>query len=626
MIVIVLGVSGSGKSTIAGMLSKASGMPYYDADDFHPQENIAKMARGEALTDNDRASWLQTLSENMPVWNEKGGAVLACSALKEKYRQVLQMHTRDVCWVFLSGSYELIRTRITGRKGHFMGADLLRSQFEALEVPEYGLHVDISKSPDEICERIISQCMGMNKSAFGVFGLGVMGRSISLNIAERGIALSVYNRPDAGEEQVVRDFLEENPYASRIQGFTDLGEFVQSLQIPRKILLMISAGPVVDKVLETLTPMLDEGDIVIDGGNSHYRDTSRRAAQLEEKGLVFLGAGISGGEEGARRGPSIMPGGDVAAYGKVAGVLESIAARNASGDICCRYLGPDGSGHYVKMVHNGIEYVEMQLLAELYAVLRGQLSNEAMADVFDQWNQGELSSYLLGITAHILKKRDGEGYLLDRILDIAGSKGTGSWSSKEALDLGMPCNMMTAAVFARYLSSFKEQRLRLSGGLSLAGRNLQLPDLEDLRDAYEFARLLNHHQGFELMRMASEEYGWNLDLSAIASTWTGGCIIKSALMESLQETFSAFDNLLESPTVRSLLWKQESAVAILLSHALQSRLALHAFSAAQHYWIDLTTKDLPASLIQAQRDYFGAHTYKRKDAPGGESFHTDWGS
>ena len=416
-VIVIFGVSGCGKSTIARLLSDRTGLPYFDADDFHPKDNIEKMARGLPLNDKDREPWLEALSTLLEKAVRSGGGILACSALKEKYRKKLAGKTEGIQWVFLKGDFDLIKRRMEARQGHFMKPEMLRSQFETLEEPEYGMVISIEDSPENITERIILNLRMKYKSTFGIFGLGVMGRSLAMNIADQGFKLSAYNRAEGGEERVVEEFLAENPEYDNIHGFTNLEKFIDSLERPRKILLMIKAGPVVDRVIEQLLPLLAEGDVLVDGGNSHYTDTSRRIEMTRKAGVGFIGAGISGGEEGARKGPSIMPGGDRVEYEKVAAVLESIAARDASGNPCCRFVGPEGSGHFVKMVHNGIEYVEMQLLAELYGLLKGSMSNEEMAALFESWNKGPLESYLLSITARILRKKEGDRYVLDTILD-----------------------------------------------------------------------------------------------------------------------------------------------------------------------------------------------------------------
>ena len=319
-----------------------------------------------------------------------------------------------------------------------------------------------------------------------------------------------------------------------------------------------------------------------------------------------------------------MPGGKKESYDLVADVLESIAARDDFGKTCCTYIGPDGSGHFIKMVHNGIEYVEMQLLAELYALMSNVMSNEAIANVFEEWNQGSLSSYLLDITVQILRKRDGDQYLLDLILDKAGNKGTGSWSSKAAFDLGIPNTMMSSAVFARYISSFKDSRVKMSGLVSSKPEMSEEISIESLKASYEFARLINHQQGFKLMELASEAYQWNLNFSEIARIWSNGCIIKSHLMNELHKEFQCCSDLFDMELITDRLTQREISVRDLLSEALHQRKSMHCFSAAYHYWIDMTTERLSANLIQAQRDFFGAHTYQRVDAPSSEFFHTNW--
>ncbi|WKK66892.1 NADP-dependent phosphogluconate dehydrogenase [Lutimonas zeaxanthinifaciens] len=623
MIVIVMGVSGCGKTTVARELSKRLKLPFFDADSYHPQENIDKMSGGKPLNDEDRASWLEILSSNLQQWEEDKGAVLACSALKEKYRKTLSTNLQQLHWVYLDGSYELIMNRINQRTGHYMSGQLLKSQFEALEIPQYGIHVDIDRSPKEIVDQIITN-MESKKSEFGVFGLGVMGSSISLNIADKGYQLSVYNRADGGEEDVVDDFLSKHSGYQNIRGFTELKAFILSLSRPRKILIMIKAGPTVDLVLGQLFPLLEKGDIIIDGGNSHFKNTKKRYDLARQFGVEFIGAGISGGEEGARKGPSIMPGGTAESYNHVSDILESIAAKDDFGKTCCTYIGPEGSGHFIKMVHNGIEYVEMQLLAEIYTLLSKQMDYQEIASLFKSWNNGEAYSYLLDITIRILEKKEGDTYLLDVILDKAGNKGTGSWSSKAAFDLGIPNTMMSSAVFARYISSFKEARVKMAAKMEAKNDSLMDVDLKSLEKAYRFGRLINHQQGFMLMESASNSYGWNLNFSEIARIWSNGCIIKSHLMNELHEEFKTEQDLMQMNSVFNRLKEAEESVKEILSLALEKRVSMHCLTASYHYWIDMTSSRLSANLIQAQRDFFGAHTYQRTDAPESEYFHTNW--
>jgi 6-phosphogluconate dehydrogenase len=623
-VVVVFGVSGCGKTTVGKRLSDKTGIPFFDADDFHPRANIEKMAKGRALNDQDREPWLEALSVMLGQASRSRGAILACSALKEKYREKLAERTDEIHWVYLKGDFEMIEKRMIGRKDHFMKSEMLRSQFEALEEPDYGIVMHVEESPEKITDRIILKLNMKHKSVFGLYGLGVMGRSLGLNIADKGFEISVYNRAEGGEETVVRQFMEQNDSYENVRGFTDLSGFVESLERPRRILLMIKAGPVVDQVVKQILPLLSQGDVLIDGGNSHYTDTERRIEELRSSGIGYIGAGISGGEEGARKGPSIMPGGDEKEYAKVSGVLEAIAAKDASGNPCCEYIGPGGSGHFIKMVHNGIEYVEMQLLAELFALLKDSRSNEEIASLFEKWNAGSLGSFLLEITVSILRKKEGDVHLLDRILDSAGNKGTGSWSSKAAMDLGVPNTMMTSAVFERYISSFKKRREKLASAVSAPLGTAAIPEDMILEQAYSFARLVNHQQGFQLLGAASKEYGWNLDFTGIARIWSNGCIIKSALMNRLESSFRQTEDILSVNGVQDELIQGETAVGRLLESGIRNRVALSCFSASRNYWINMTTSVLPANLIQAQRDFFGAHTYQRTDDPSGASHHTNW--
>lgn len=619
-----MGVSGCGKTTVGKLLAENLGMDYYDADDFHPESNIDKMKNEIPLTDEDRLPWLVTLANQMETWEAGGGAILSCSALKEKYRQILALKVKNITWVHLSGSFDLIKSRMESRNKHYMKSYLLQSQFDALEIPNYGIQVAITLSPQEIVNNILSKLKSMNKSVFGVIGLGVMGKSISLNLAEKGHIISVYNRTEEGEAEIVNNFIASNNSFENLHGFTSLAEFIQSLERPRKILLMIKAGSIVDQVIEMLLPLLSEEDIIIDGGNSHYKDTNRRYQYLEKNKIQFIGAGVSGGEEGARKGPSIMPGGSKSSYNIVAPILESIAAKDSQGKPCCAYIGPEGAGHFIKMVHNGMEYAEMQLLAELYALLSKSMNYQEISNLFLSWNKGDLSSYLLEITAEILCKKEGDHYLLDLILDKAGNKGTGSWSSKAAFDLGIPTTMMSSAVFARYISSFKEKRKELSKLREKKTDSNTLPNIDSLKNAYQFARIINHHQGFDLMKQASNIYGWNLPLAEIARIWTNGCIIRSSFMTASIAIFQEHDELLNHKDIFTSLNANENAMSEILGYGLSKRVALPTLWSAYNYWVAMTTEILPANLIQAQRDYFGAHTYQRIDAPLDQFFHTNW--
>ncbi len=624
MIIILLGVSGCGKTTIGKLLSQKINIPFFDGDDFHSKSNIDKMAEGVSLNDDDRLPWLLALANNIEMWAEDKGAILACSALKETYRTLLTSKFSHVTWVHLSGSQDLIKDRIENRNEHFMPTDLLVSQFNDLEIPDYGIHIDISESPEKIIDTIISKLKNMNQSFFGVIGLGVMGSSLSLNIAEKGYTLSVYNRIAPGEEHNVSNFLKKVDEGMQVIGFTELEVFINSLERPRKILIMIKAGHAIDTLIEALIPMLSKGDILIDGGNSHYLDTNKRSEYLKSKQLHFIGCGVSGGEEGARKGPSIMPGGDKASYEIIAPVLEAIAAKDKNDKACCTHVGVDGAGHFVKMVHNGIEYAEMQLLAEIYACLAITKGNEEIAAILSGWNTTDLSGYLLEITINILKTKEDGKYILDTILDKAGNKGTGSWSTKAAFDLGTVNTMMSSAVFARYVSSFKEKRTQLSKRIKKDSKAVNPQDINSLKEAYRFARIMNHHQGFELIRLASKTFNWDLNISEIARIWTNGCIIRSEFMEQSVEVFNDHESYLDEPSIFEVLASKEKEIAKSIVYSLSHRIPFDTFWSAYNHWIAITTENLPANLIQAQRDYFGAHTYQKVNAPENQFFHTNW--
>jgi len=617
---IIMGVSGCGKSTIGQKLSKQLGIPYVDADDYHPPQNIEKMSQGIPLNDENRFPWLQDLNAFLRS-NKNSGTILACSALKESYRQILSNNI-DVIWIYLKGDFDIIKSRLKKRKGHFMNDQLLQSQFDTLEKPSYGTHISIEQNPENIIDSILNSFRRM-KSNLGIIGLGVMGKSLALNAAEKGISVSVYNRASEGEEHIVDDFLQNHKGVS-FSGFTDLKAFVSSLEQPKKILLMIKAGAAVDYVTETIQPYLSEGDILIDGGNSFFPDTKRRCENLKEKGIHFIGMGVSGGEDGARKGPSMMPGGNQSAYKKVAKVLEAIAAKDKNGDSCCAYVGRDGAGHFVKMIHNGIEYGEMQLLAEVYNLLSKTKSYGEIAKILTEWNKGEHHSFLLETTIHILKEKVENGYVLDQILDKSGSKGTGSWSARTALELGKAPSVMTAAVFERYISSLKLDRENYSKRLHSQEESIEEIDINALKDAFLFAKTINLHQGFDVIRAASEEYNWKINLSEVARIWTNGCIIKSHQMEIISETFKTVSNLLDDSITFEQLEKNEKASQKIITYAVQHRIPLSCFNNAFNYWVSITSGRLPANLVQAQRDFFGAHTFQKVDDPSGKSYHHQW--
>ncbi len=631
MVIIIMGVSGSGKSTVGNLLARRLNIPFYDADDFHPLANLDKMNAGVPLTDEDRQHWLEELAASVKQWDSEGGAVLACSALKEKYRQTLQAGLKDtVQWVYLEGAPDLLQQRLQARSGHFMPPTLLQSQLAALEKPAYGLYLDVSQPPETLVEQIVTQLKIMEDlSEIGLIGLGVMGKSLALNLAGKGITVSIFNRHVAGKEEgIAKAIVEENLSLQNMKGFDDLPAFVTSLARPRKILLMITAGAAVDHQLEALLALLEPGDVVIDGGNSFYKDTARRTQLLKEKGLHFVGTGISGGEEGALKGPSLMPGGSKEGYALISHYLELIAAKDKTGEPCTTYIGPEGAGHFSKMVHNSIEYAEMQVLAEAYYLMRNyvQLPPETIARTFQQWQQNGLDSYLLEITIDILLHKEEGELLLDKILDQAEQKGTGGWSVGAALEYGVPYSPLTEAVTARSISARKQLRQQAAELYELDPLKAEDTDLfmARLKNAYQATRIINHAVGFDLMRAASEQHGWQLNFSEIARIWTNGCIIRSEFMQELVQLFADTDQLLLAPAIVGRLQEYQKDLRYVVAQGLQAGFALPVSAAALNYLLGSTTADSPANLIQAQRDYFGAHTYQRKDRPAGTYFHTEW--
>lgn len=466
----------------------------------------------------------------------------------------------------------------------------------------------------------------MSKQQIGVVGMAVMGRNLALNIESRGYTVSVFNRSRDKTEEVVA----ENP-GKKLVPFYTVKEFVESLEAPRRILLMVKAGAGTDAAIDSLKPYLEKGDIIIDGGNTFFQDTIRRNRELSAKGFNFIGTGVSGGEEGALKGPSIMPGGQKEAYELVAPILKQIAAV-AEGDPCVTYVGPDGAGHYVKMVHNGIEYGDMQLIAEAYSLLKHglNLSNDELAGTFTEWNQGELSSYLIDITKDIFDKKDEVGnYLVDVILDEAANKGTGKWTSQSSLDLGEPLSLITESVFARYISSLKEQRVAaskvLSGPEVKAFTGDKKEFIEKVRRALYFGKIVSYAQGFSQLRAASQEYGWDLNYGEIAKIFRAGCIIRAQFLQKITDAYAenpAIANLLLAPYFKKIADEYQQALRDVVAYAVQNGIPSPTFSAAISYYDSYRSAVLPANLIQAQRDYFGAHTYKRIDKDG--IFHTEW--
>lgn len=469
----------------------------------------------------------------------------------------------------------------------------------------------------------------MSKQEIGVMGMAVMGKNLALNIESRGYSVSIYNRTTARAEEVIQENPDKNLHLeTTVQGF------VESLEKPRRIILMVQAGAGTDAVIQEVLPFLDAGDVLIDGGNTFYKDTIRRSLELEESGINFIGTGVSGGEEGALKGPSIMPGGQKEAYELVEPILKEIAAKApADGEACVTYIGPNGSGHYVKMVHNGIEYGDMQLIAESYHIMREllELSNDEIASIFKEWNEGELDSFLIEITADALTKKDPQTgkHLVDVILDRAGNKGTGKWTSQGALDVGTPLPTITEAVFARYISALKDERVTASQILAKPEKkklDVNKEELiEKLRQALYFSKLMSYAQGFSQMKMASEEYDWNLNYGEIAKIWRAGCIIRAQFLEDITKAYNKkpdLANLLLDDYFTDVAKNYQQAVRDIVALSVQAGLPVPAFASAISYYDSYRSERLPANIIQAQRDYFGAHTYERVDQEG--NFHFDW--
>ena len=478
----------------------------------------------------------------------------------------------------------------------------------------------------------------MQKAKIGLIGLAVMGANLARNLANNNIQTLVFNRTAAKTEQFIQDF-GSNPC---LQAAFSLDEFVQNLERPRKIILMIQAGMPVDAMLDTLTPLLEAGDIVIDGGNSYFEDTRRRSERLAEQGIEFVGMGVSGGEEGALHGPSLMPGCSRKAYVQLEPVLQAISAKagESGREPCVTYIGTDGAGHYVKMVHNGIEYADMQLIADVYTIMRQVLGMEPgeMAKVWDEWNKGELSSYLVEITANILKKKDAETgkAMVDVILDVAKQKGTGRWTSMSALELGVATPTITEAVFARNMSGYKEERKELetvyadltgpTGNKKASFTEAEKAQLlEDLRNTLYAAKICAYAQGFNLLGTASETYGWDLQMDKISKIWRNGCIIRARFLDDVSDSFAkqaGMKNLLFSDFFAEALKKARTGWGRVVALAAERGVSVVALSSALSYFDAYRTANGNANVLQAQRDYFGAHTYQRVDKEG--SFHTDW--
>ncbi len=467
-----------------------------------------------------------------------------------------------------------------------------------------------------------------NLADIGLIGLAVMGENLVLNMESKGYTVAVYNRTT----EKVDHFVNGRGRGKKFIATHTIAEFCRAIRRPRKVMMLVKAGPAVDDLIEQLLPHLAAGDVIIDGGNTHFPDTIRRTKYVESKGLFYIGTGVSGGEEGALNGPSMMPGGSTAAWPLVKPIFQSICAK-ADGMPCCDWVGEDGAGHFVKMVHNGIEYGDMQLICETYQIMKDLLgmSNAEMHDVFAKWNKGDLDSYLIEITRDILAYRDDTGaYTLDYILDAAGQKGTGKWTAIAALDEGVPLTLITEAVFARSLSAMKEERVAASAELSgpkktFAGDRAAF--LSDLHDALYAAKIVSYAQGYALMRQAAHTYGWNLNNGGIALMWRGGCIIRSVFLGKIKEAFDRMPNLtnlLLDPFFKEKVLTAQSGWRSVVASAVTNGIPVPSMSAALSYFDGYRTERLPANLLQAQRDFFGAHTYERVDRERGTFFHTNW--
>jgi 6-phosphogluconate dehydrogenase len=469
----------------------------------------------------------------------------------------------------------------------------------------------------------------MTQADIGLIGLAVMGENLILNMESKGFTVACFNRTVSK----VDDFINGRAKGKKIIGCKSIEELVGSLKKPRKVMLMVKAGQAVDDFIEQLLPHLENGDIIIDGGNSHFPDTMRRAKYVESKGKLYIGTGVSGGEEGALKGPSIMPGGSPSAWEHVKPIFQTIAAKTDKGEPCCEWVGENGAGHFVKMVHNGIEYGDMQMICEIYHLMKEALalSNAEMHKVFAEWNQGELNSYLIEITRDILAYKDEQGNeVIDLILDTAGQKGTGKWTVITALDSGQPLTLIGEAVFARCLSALKDERVKASQ--ELKGPKAQFKGdktrfIDDLRKALYASKIVSYAQGYQLMRAAAKEYGWNLNYGGVALMWRGGCIIRSVFLGDIKKAFGKnpnLENLLIDPFFRRAVTKSQASWRRVVMTAVKLGIPVPAISAALTFYDGYRHGRLPANLLQAQRDYFGAHTYERVDKPRGEFFHTNW--
>lgn len=575
--------------------------------------------------DRNIQPWLESINEALK--SSQSDIILACSAIKASYRSrlVAYLH-RDIHWIHLQCDKITLAERLSHRKGHFFNPNLLSSQLATYEVSLYGLHINAADSHEIILKKI-NDYIQIPKSSIGLIGLGVMGTSLARNIASKGHTIAIYNRHvSESEEEIAKKAVSSYTELSQAYAFDDLVAFCDRLSSPKNIIIMVNAGKAVDDIIGQLIPLLHPGDCILDGGNSHYHDTERRIKHLNEYNIRFLGCGVSGGEEGALLGPSIMAGGNEEGYDSMAPILTSISARNDQDELCCTYVGQGGSGHFVKMVHNGIEYAEMQLIAEIYSVLRYSCakSTDEIADILNYWNGGHVSSYLLEIMVDILRYRDHDGQpLIDKIYDSAGSKGTGSWTTAAALDLGEAIPTLTQALYERFISTRVDQRQEMNRLYTHEPKNHSI-DINALRDVYYFAKIMNHHQGLALISRASEAYKWDIELASLLQTWSAGCIIRSAFIDACRQNLASHKDILTIPDIVVWINLHRSDIQATISILSTIQAPTPVIQSSLQYFKSITAHRSSAYIIQAQRDYFGAHTYTRIDDANGISHHTIW--
>lgn len=631
-IIFIIGVAGSGKTTVGNLVASALDIPFFDGDDFHSKENKDKMASGNPLNDEDRLPWLTAINKKAIEALFNNGAVIACSALKHQYRTILANEISHIHWIFLEGDYDTIHQRLVERNDHYLKASLLQSQFDILEKPVNAFSLSVNQSLENMVESIINN---IALSQLGIIGMGIMGKSLAMNFGDKGTSLSLYNRFVPGKEEGIAQLaVDQNSSLENAKPFDNIEAFVRSLSVPRTILLMINAGEAIDQTLNLLKPLLDKNDLIIDGGNTHFLDTARRVKEMNDEGFHFMGAGVSGGEEGALKGASIMFGGDITQFVRIKRLFDLIAAKDKKDQPCMGYIGPDGAGHFVKMVHNGIEYAEMQLIAEVYFILRKLYSEspDTIATIFEQWNKGEGNSYLLEITIEILRKKSGEHWLIDDILDIGASKGTGSWATQTAAELGSAAGMMTTALFERFQSSENANKLgrqkmnwqNSKVAETILSENFGQDYIEIIGAAFQLARIANHHQGFSMIGAASEHYKWSIDKKTLAGIWVNGCIIRSVLMEQLAINMEQNTAILDLPFYKDFIEKHQNALAKLVAKSINNGLSVPALGAAIQFINGYFSEDSPMNIIQAQRDYFGAHKVVLKSDPQQNQVHIPW--